>query len=103
MTEADNSIQQATAFLCVGYGFNDEHVQPKLISQIKNGKPRILITKELTANTKKAIINNNCKQYILFEQVNDNDTRIFSSSFSGEQIIPNENYWDLKEYLKLIK
>ena len=101
-TEADAEIEQANSYLCIGYGFNDLHVHPKLISQIKNGKPIIVITKELTDNTKKAIVGGDCKQYILLEQLNSNDTRIYSSLFSGEEIISNENYWTLNEYLKLI-
>lgn len=101
-TEADSEIEHANAYLCIGYGFNDEHVHPKLISQIKNGKPIIVITKELTENTKRAIIDGDCKQYILIEEVNSNDTRIYSSLFDGEVIISDKSYWVLSEYLKLI-
>jgi hypothetical protein len=103
LTEADNEIENATSFFCIGYGFNDIHVQPKLITQIKNGKPIIVITKELTVKTKQSIIDNKCKQYILIEEANKKDTRIYSSSFSGEQIIQDISYWTLGEYLKLIK
>ncbi len=102
-TEADNEIEKATSFLCIGYGFNDIHVQPKLIAQIKSGKPIIVITKELTPKTKQSIIDAACKQYILIEEANGKDTRVYSSSFTGELIIPDVNYWALSEYLKLIK
>ena len=102
-TEADNEIESATSFLCIGYGFNDIHVQPKLIAKIKSGKPIIVITKVLTPKTKQAIIDTGCKQYILLEEANGKDTRVYSSSFSGELIIPDVNYWALSEYLKLIK
>ena len=101
--EADTEILNARSILCIGYGFNDVHVQPKLIAQIKNGKPIIVVTKELSAKTKEAIISNNCKNYILLEQANSDDTRVYSSIFNDEQIIPNTNYWKLDEYLKLIK
>lgn len=102
-TEADNEIEKATSFLCVGYGFNDIHVQPKLISQIKGGKSIIVITKELTPKTKQSIIDAGCKQYILIEEANGKDTRVLSSFISGELIISDVNYWELSEYLKLIK
>ncbi|MCH8535858.1 MAG: SIR2 family protein [Flavobacteriaceae bacterium] len=102
-TEADNEIEKATSYLCIGYGFNDIHVQPKLLAQIKSGKPIIVITKELTPKTKQSIIDARCKQYILIEEANGKDTRVYSSSFSGEQIIPGVNYWSLSEYLNLIK
>lgn len=102
-TEADNEIEKATSYLCIGYGFNDIHVQPKLLAQIKSGKPIIVITKELTPKTKQSIIDARCKHYILIEEANAKDTRIYSSTFSGEQIIPGVNYWSLSEYLNLIK
>jgi len=102
-SQADNEIEKAFGYLCIGYGFNDVHVQPKLIKEIRNQKPIIVITKELTENTKKAIINNNCKNYLLFEQdKNPANTRIYSSAL-GEDFIPNSSYWMLGEYLKLLK
>jgi len=102
-SEADNEIEKADTYLCIGYGFNDLHVQPKLINQIKGGKPIIVLTKELTPKTKQEIIGSNCKQYLLFEQANTKDTRVYSNKFSGPEIIKNVNYWTLKEYLKLLK
>jgi hypothetical protein len=103
LTQADSEIENANGFLCIGYGFNDIHVQPKLITQIKNNKPIIVISKEITSKAKQAIINNKSKAYILFEEANMNDTRIYSSLFSKPEVIPNASYWALAEYLKLIK
>lgn len=100
-TQADSEIEKANGFLCIGYGFNDIHVQPKLIEQIKNKKPIIVITKELTPKTKQSIIDNKCHNYMLIEEANSKDTRIFSSKF-GEVIIEDTCYWELGEYLKLI-
>ncbi len=99
--QADNEIQNANGFLCIGYGFNDIHVQPKLIQQIKT-KPIIVITKELTIKTKEAIIDGGCKNYVLIEENNGTDTKIYSSS-QGEHIIKDVSYWNLAEYLKLIE
>lgn len=99
--QADTEIQNANGYLCIGYGFNDVHVQPKLIQQIKT-KPIIVITKELTPKTKEAIIDGGCKNYILIEESNNKDTKIYSSS-QGEHIIENVSYWNLAEYLKRIQ
>jgi len=102
-TQADNEIENANGFLCIGYGFNDIHVQPKLITQIKNNKPIIVISKEITTKTKQAIIDNKSKAYILIEEANSIDSRIYSSLFPTPEIIPNVSYWKLSEYIKLIK
>ena len=98
--QADKEIEAANGFLCIGYGFNDIHVQPKLIEKIKS-KPIVVITKELTPKTKEAILSGNCKHYILMEEQDSVNTMVYSSSF-GEYIIPNVSYWALGEYLKLI-
>ncbi|WP_430905730.1 SIR2 family protein [Maribacter sp. 2-571] len=100
-SQADNEIDSANGYLCIGYGFNDEHVQPKLITQIKNNKPIIVITKELTPKTKQSIIDNQCQNYILIEEANSKDSRIISSKF-GDVTIEDTSYWELGEYLKLI-
>jgi hypothetical protein len=102
-TEADNEIEKSNSYLCIGYGFNDIHVQPKLITQIKSGKPIIVITKELTPKTKQAIIDAKCRQYILIEQANVKDTRVYSSNSSDAEVIKGVSYWSLSEYLKLIQ
>jgi hypothetical protein len=99
--QADNEIQKANGYLCIGYGFNDVHVQPKLIQQIKT-KPIIVITKELTPKTKETIIDGGCKNFILMEEYNGTHTKIYSSS-QGEHIIENVSYWNLSEYLKRIQ
>ena len=101
LTQADSEILSANGFLCIGYGFNDTHVQPKLIQQIKT-KPIIVITKELTQKTKETIIGSGCKNYILMEESDGIHTKIYSSN-QGEFIKENVNYWDLSEYIRLIQ
>lgn len=103
LAQTDVEIEKAVGFLCIGYGFNDAHVQEKLIAQIRSGKPIIVLTKQLTPKTKQLIIDLRCPKYLLMEEANEKDTRVYSSNFIGEQIIPDVNYWSLVEYLKLIK
>lgn len=100
-TQADNEIEAARAYLCIGYGFNDAHVQPKLINEIRNGKPIIVLTKNLTPKTIQSIVYIGCKNYILIEELGTNDTKIYSSAY-GEHIVRSESLWKLNEYMKLI-
>ena len=103
LTQADHEIENANGFLCIGYGFNDIHVHPKLIAQIKNQKPIIVLSKEITLKTKQAIIDNKSSSYILIEKANKNDSRIYSSFLSRPEVVSNVSYWTLSGYLKLIK
>ncbi|MBL7681716.1 MAG: SIR2 family protein [Flavipsychrobacter sp.] len=102
-SQADNEIDTANGYLCIGYGFNDIHVQPKLITQIKSQKPIIVITKKLTDKTKQAIIGNSCKNYVLLEEDSDpKNTKVYTSAM-GEGVLTGTSSWQLSEYLKLLK
>jgi hypothetical protein len=56
MAEADRAFNTAEAFLCIGYGFNDEHIQEYLVRQLRHrGKPFVLVAKSLTDRARQAI------------------------------------------------
>ncbi len=47
--QADEVLKKARAFLCVGFGFNDEHIQPKLVnSWLADRAPLLILAKKLT-------------------------------------------------------
>ena len=47
---ANKEIDRAKRFLVIGYGFNDEHLQPHLISQIEKGTPTVILTRNISNN-----------------------------------------------------
>ncbi|WP_124643281.1 SIR2 family protein [Amniculibacterium aquaticum] len=100
-SKADSTIENSKSFFCVGYGFNDSHFQPKLIDQIKSGKPIIVLARTLTEKAKQSIIGNNCKNYFLFEKAGDNQTRIYSSKYE-EPIIEESNIWSFDEFINKV-
>lgn len=100
--EADNALENNNSYLCIGYGFNDEHIQEKLVNKcIQNNSKLLIITRTLTEATKTFITEQGCKNYLAFERSGETNTKVYSSEF-GEVIIPNEDYWSLDGFLKLI-
>jgi hypothetical protein len=58
----------ARAYFCVGYGFNDEHVQTKLIEHCdRDSTPLVVITKELTPTAKSFLTGGRCRRYLAIE------------------------------------
>ncbi len=100
-SKADATIESSKSFFCVGYGFNDSHFQPKLIDQIKNEKPIIVLARTLTEKTKQSIIDNNCKNYFLLEKVAENQTRIYCSKLA-KPIIEDSNIWSFDEFINYV-
>lgn len=98
IAEADKAFIQAGAYLCIGYGFNDEHIQPKLLAQIATGKPIIILAHKMTESCRRHIINAQVRKYMIFECENDEYTRVYGNGWSE---IYEGKYWSLDEFLKI--
>ena len=96
--EADKEFKKAGSFLCIGYGFNDSHIQPKLISQIKSGgKPIVVITKKATDECLRLVADANVKKYIILED-NCSETRIITNN---EDTTVSGCIWSLDEFMEV--
>lgn len=68
LTCSDSALENARAYFCVGYGFNDEHVQTKLIERCdRDSTPLVVITKELTPTAKTFLRSGRCRRYLAIE------------------------------------
>lgn len=101
MHEADRAIVQAHCFLCIGYGFNDEHVQPKLIAQVRKGRPIVTVVKNLTEAGRRLLLDTPLKS-IVIEEDSSTHTRIhyFDADKHKTEIIEGR-FWQLSEFLNL--
>lgn len=94
--EADKEFRKANSFLCIGYGFNDSHIQPKLMAQIKSGgKPIVVITKKATSECIRLVTDSSVKKYLILED-NGSGTRVISNK--GNTAVSG-SIWSLKEFM----
>ncbi len=99
---ADNVLRLATGFLCVGYGFNDEHIQPILVRRVqKDGLPLLVITKSLTNAAKEAFLKKTCKEFLLIEEHPDG-TCIYCPEEPTGLVLKDVNVWRIDEFMKMI-
>lgn len=98
IAEADNAFVQAGAYLCVGYGFNDEHIQPKLLAQISKGKPIVVLARTITSACRKHIVDAGIKKYLIFECADATHTKVYGN---GWEEIYEGQYWLLDDFLKI--
>ena len=100
--ESDDVMDKATAYLCVGFGFNDDHIQTKLVNRCaKNGASVTIITYELTEATKEFIDNENTANYLAIEASANNKSKIYSSLLKEPVEVEGE-FWSLKGFMNLI-
>lgn len=57
LSAVDKAFSNASGYVCIGYGFNDQHVHPMLLKNARGRKAKILIvTKDITDSIKTNVI-----------------------------------------------
>lgn len=101
-SEADRVLQSADAYLCVGYGFNDTHLQTTLVERCRgNDIPLVLLTKTVSPTAKSFLESGKCGEYLAIEEAGSG-CRIYSKDYLSGEEIAGEPMWKLGEFLKLV-
>ena len=103
ITKSDESIEQAKSFLIVGFGFNDEHLTPKIDNKIKEGTPIVIIVKNATKFCRNKI--KTAEKYCLFEEgKKENKTKVTfkeNKNQSEKTVLLENNYWELGQFMEV--
>ena len=101
IAEADRAIRESTSYLCIGYGFNDEHIQPIIINENRSKKkPVVIVTKDITQkmiDLFHANIDYPCL-IIAENELNGGATVYFNEE---DCKIYDQPFWKLNEFTKL--
>lgn len=100
--KSDLFINSADSFLVVGFGFNDEHLTPRIKSKIKKGTPIVVITKMISETCLTEL--ESAEKYVLLEDDGDNKTKVTVKERNSEKqiIILEGNYWSLNNFIEII-
>jgi hypothetical protein len=100
ISRADSAMESARGFLIVGYGFNDEHIQPKLRESMQRREvPILVLTKELTDSGRQLLCESSLRNYMIFESDGLDGTCIYLAGQTSPQVVRGHRLWDLQEFL----
>lgn len=103
INHADLAISEAGSYLCIGYGFNDEHIQPKLMAKcLRQKTPITIITFSLSDSARRLILDGNAQNYLAIERGGTDNQSIVYSSLDKIPLTVEKNIWSLEGYLSLI-
>lgn len=97
---ADEVIEKAQCYLCIGYGFNDSQIQTNIIREIRLGKSIVVWTKELS-NEAMELIQSNSEKYIIVQALKGDDSKTEITLPFGKEVI-DEILWTQEGLLKII-
>ena len=99
---ADAALGRATAFLCLGYGFRDTHIQPKLVERCRQRNvPLVVLARTLTEEARQFLTDNGGAAYLALEGC-DEGTRAYTPETPHGETIPGQNLWSFEEFNKLV-
>ena len=103
ISSADDAVNDANSYLCIGYGFNDEHIQPKMISKCRDRSSCItIVTRSISEMTKKLILGNSGMSYLAIERGDVDDRSVVYSSMIDTPLEVEKNIWSLEGYLSIV-
>lgn len=102
LQKADAGLSNARAFLCIGYGFNDEHIEPKLVQRATSQQvPVVILAKTLRPGAKDFLKKCAHDKVVALEECDDG-TRAYTCEHSEGVLLPGVSLWDLTTFLKEI-
>jgi hypothetical protein len=99
IAEANRAIDAASAFLIIGYGFNDDHLETHLRARLKEGRPGILLTRELTPNSEAVISESPYLTAIAAKAPDELGSTLVKSS-SSQRMFEGVEFWSLEGFNK---
>ena len=101
--KADNVIKESSSFLVIGFGFNDEHLTPRIRTQLKKGIPLVLMTKKISDSTFEEL--KDAEKYLLFEELDNGKTKVIykvSDSESRQEEELDGDFWQLIKFMEIL-
>lgn len=99
ITGADNALMQANAYLCVGFGFNDDHIQPKLMERWQQGDALLVIlTKGLTESVRDMLTRASGQTFLALEE-SPTGTQMWSDEYPDGELLDGVNWWQLGAFM----
>jgi len=102
ISKSDAFINNAGSFLVVGFGFNDEHLTPKIKERVTQGTPLVLITKKITDSCHSEL--ENAKNCILLEESKSFGctTVKYKNNNLEETLEIRGDYWQLGKLMEVL-
>lgn len=101
--KADSVIKDSSSFLVIGFGFNDEHLTPRIRTQLKKGIPLVLITKKISDSTFEEL--KDAEKYLLFEELDNGKTKVIykiSDSETRQEQELDGDFWQLIKFMEIL-
>ena len=93
--KANRLLDEASRFLVIGYGFNDDHLETRLTGRIKEGVRTLILTRGLSLPAKTLVTQHS--SVVAIERKDDRSSRIYINDNLVD--IPVPELWDVGGFI----
>lgn len=102
ISEADRTLEKASGYLCVGFGFRDPQIQTKLVERCRrNNIPVVVLAHTLTAEAKSFLRDKSGEKYLGIEKA-EKGSKAYCADFPDGMLIEERDFWSLEGFTKLV-
>lgn len=102
MSASDAVLRGARCYVCVGYGFNDEHVQPVLMQRVRKDDVALLVVaKSLTSQARRAFLDAPPKRFLMIEE-SGKGSMVYAPSAPEGIELAGVNIWQLGAFMGMV-
>jgi len=94
----NRAASNATRLIFIGYGFNDDHLEQYLCPNLKLTKPTVIVAKQPSDNAWKVIENSKETDVLALCAVSNTDSRTRIVTQAGDELIVEEQLWNLEGF-----
>jgi hypothetical protein len=99
---ADGALEHAEGYVCVGFGFRDTHIEPKLVERCRRTNVPITVLARVLTDEAKAFLKVKAgTSYLAFEEI-PGGTRAYTHEHPSGIEIPYKEFWSLDGFLTLV-
>ncbi|KRE08892.1 hypothetical protein ASE61_04915 [Bosea sp. Root670] len=99
---ADRALENAEAFLCVGFGFRDTHIEPKMLGRCRQKNlPVTVIARSLTDEARDFLQNKAGTKYLGIE-MSGGGSKVYVEEHPDGININDQDFWSMAGFLKLV-
>ncbi len=99
---ADTALRAASAFLCVGFGFRDQHIHPKIIERCREKNvPIVVLARTLTDEAKDFLKNKAGANYMGIE-MSGVGSKVYRPEAPDGVEVPTADLWSLPGFNNLV-
>ena len=96
------ALEKASGYLCVGFGFRDPQIEPKLIERCrKDNVPVVVLARVLTDEAKSFLRCKSGDKYLGIEEAG-NGSRVYCADFPDGEWVDKRNLWSLESFSNLV-